>query len=247
MDVFKTFGQPEHLKKAESIFHFLQVKSFKNGSLVHTYKEGSRQDKGFIEDYAFLADAALALYEASLEESYLKFAQQLNKSAREKFSDDASGMYRYTDNDNLIAKIYKTDDGVLPSPNAVMAHNLFRLGHIEYDKEHTERAKQMLSSMIPSMTESASSYSKWNALLLKMVFPFYEIAIVGKKAKSLIAELGTYHLPNTLMIGSLIESDLPLFEDRYFDDGTFIYVCRDATCKLPVDTVEKALEQLRNF
>ena len=247
VDVFQTFGQPEHFEKAESILQFLRANSYRNGRVVHTYKLGSRQENGFIEDYAFLADAALALYGASLQEPYLKFAQQLTRSAHEKFSDDASGMYRYTDNDDLIAKIFKTDDGVLPSPNAVMAHNLFRLGHIEYDREHTEQAKRMLATMVPFMTESAPSYSKWNALLLKTAFPFYEIAVVGKNAKSLIAELGSHHLPNALVVGSLEESNLPLFEDRYFDDGTFIYVCRDATCKLPVDTVEKALKQLENF
>ncbi len=247
VEVYETFGQKEHLNKAKSIFEFLRAKSFKDGTLVHTYKEGSRQKEGFLEDYAFFADASLQLYSATMDTKYLDFAQKLTKKAETLFFDKTSGMYRYNDGDELIAKIIKTDDGVLPSPNAVMAHNLFRLGHIEYKTDYTEKAQRMLSAMVPMIAEHAPSYSKWNALLLNTAYPYYEIAVVGKNAEPLLKELNQNYVPNTLVVGSTSESSLPLFEDRYFDDGTFIYVCKNTTCKLPVETVEKALEQLKNF
>ena len=247
VDAYNTFGQKAHLERAKSIFEFLRAKSLIDGALLHTYKEGSHQKEGFLEDYAFLEDVSLQLYGATLDSQYLDFAQKLNHSAEERFFDKASGMYRYNDGDELIANIIKTDDGVLPSPNAVMAHNLFRLGHIEYRTDFTERAKQMLSVMIPALTESAPSYSKWNSLLLNTTYPYYEIAVVGKNAEPLVKQLHQNYLPNTLVVGSTFASSLPLFEDRYFDDGTFIYVCKNTTCKMPVETVEKALNQLRNF
>ena len=46
-----------------------------------------------------------------------------------------TGMFKFNEEDELIAKIIKTDDGVMPSPNAVMGHNLFRLGHLVYDTD----------------------------------------------------------------------------------------------------------------
>jgi uncharacterized protein YyaL (SSP411 family) len=247
VDVYEAFGQKGHLERAQSVYEFLKAQSFKNGSLVHTYKEGGRQKEGFLEDYAFLADASLQLYSATLETRYLDFAQKLMQESEVRFADEASGMYRYNDDSELIAKIIKTDDGVLPSPNAVMAHNLFRLGHIEYEPEHTEKAKEMLSAMVPAITESAPSYSQWNSLLLHTAYSYYEVAVVGKNAEPLVKELHRNYVPNTLVVGTTSESDLPLFEDRYFDDVTFIYVCRNTTCKLPVETVDRALEQLENF
>lgn len=247
VDAYKAFGEKEHLDKAKSIFEFLRAKSYKEGNLVHTYKEGSRQTEGFLEDYAFLADAALELYSATMDTKYLNFAQRLIKKTETLFFDVASGMYRYNDDEELIAKIIKTDDGVLPSANAVMAHILFRLGHIEYNTEYTEKARRMLSALIPMVTEQAASYSKWNSLLLETAYPFYEVAVVGKNASPLIKSLHQNYVPNTLVVGSTSESDLPLFEDRYFNDGTFIYVCKNTTCKLPVETVESALKQLENF
>lgn len=247
VDTYKTFGQQEHLEKAISIYEFLRAKSFPNGTLIHTYKAGSRQKEGFLEDYAFLADASLDLYSATMDTKYLEFAQKLTQKAETLFFDTVSGMYRYSDNDQLIATIIKTDDGVLPSPNAVMAHNLFKLGHIEYNTEYSEKGQRMLSAMVPILTENASSYSKWNSLLLHTAYPYYEIAVVGKNAAPLVKSLNGNYVPNTLVVGSTSESKLPLFEDRYFDDGTFIYVCKNTTCKLPVETVEGALKQLKNF
>ncbi len=245
--VYETFGNSEHLEKAKSIFEFLRAKSYEDGTLVHTYKRGSRQKEGFLEDYAFLTDASLKLYSATMDTKYLSFAQKLTQKSEALFFDSTSGMYRYNDGDELIAKIIKTDDGVLPSPNAVMAHNLFRLGHIEYNTDYTEKAQRMLSAMVPMISEHPPSYSKWNALLLNTAYPYYEIAVVGKNAEPLLKDLHQNYVPNTLLVGSTSDNDLPLFEDRYFEDGTFIYVCKNTTCKLPVETVEKALEQLRNF
>ena len=247
VDAYKAFGNNDHLEKAKAIYEFLRAKSYKDNTLVHTYKKGSRQTEGFLEDYAFLADAALDLYSVSMDTQYLKTAQKLTQTAEKVFADEASGMYRYTDNDKLIAKIIKTDDGVLPSPNAVMAHNLFRLGHIEYNMAYIKKAQRMLSALVPAVTERPASYAKWNALLLKSVYPFYEVAVVGKNAEPLIKQLHQNYVPNTLVVGTVSDSESPLFDDRFFDDGTFIYVCKNTTCKLPVETVPKALEQLRNF
>ena len=247
VDAYKAFGQKTYLKEAESIFQYLEKNSYRTESLVHTYKQGSKQKEGFLEDYTFLAQAALRLYSVTFKTEYLDFARKLTRFAESKFGDESSGMYRYNEGDNLIAKIIKTDDGVLPSPNAVMAHNLFKLGHIDYNTSYTEKSKKMLSAMVPMIRESASNYSKWNTLLLQNTFPYFEVAVVGDASNSLVASLNEKHLPNTLVVGSTINSGLPLFKDRYIEGDTYIYVCQNTTCKLPVKTVRQAIQQMANF
>ncbi len=247
VDAYKAFGERDHLDKAIAIYDFLMDTSYKNGRLLHTYKEGSQQKEGFLEDYAFLIDASLDLYGATFDTKYLELAQKINLSTEQFFGDQASGMHRYSSGEELIAKIIKTDDGVLPSPNAVMAHNLFRLGHILYDTKLLDKSKQMLVTMLPSITKSAPSFAHWDRLLLQNTYPYFEIAVVGKQAGPLIKELNSKYIPNTLIVGSLTQSKLPLFEGRYFEEGTYIYVCQNSTCKLPVETVERALGQMKNF
>lgn len=244
VDAYKAFGTEAYLETALGILHSLQTDGYSNGELGHSYKKDSKHIPAFLEDYSLLANAALNLYGVSLNPEYLKLAENLTKTAQEKFNDTASGMYSYNQGNELIAQIIKTDDGVLPSPNAMMAQNLLLLGHIYYDKEAMKKAKTMLSSMVPFATENPYSYAKWNSILLQSTYPFYEVAIVGTNAKSLIASMSTEHIPNTLLVGSAVESELALFEGRFTDEGTFIYVCRDHTCKLPVKTIREALNLL---
>ena len=247
VDAYKAFGQDKFLEKAESVFSFIKSNSYQNGNLVHTYKKGSQRKEGFIEDYAFMIDASLQLYGVTLNTEYLNFAKELNKTVEQDFADEASGMYHYNEGNNLIAKIIKTDDGVIPSPNAVMANNLFQLGHVEYNTDYTTKSKLMLSAMVPAIKESAPSYSKWNSLLLNNTYPYFEIAVVGKDADILVKALNEIQLSNSLIVGSKAKSEAPLFKDRYVVDNTFIYVCQNTTCKLPVKTINEALMQLKNF
>ena len=247
VDAYNAFGESSYLDRAEEVFGFLKKNSYSKSGLLHTYKKGSKKKDGFLEDYAFLANASLNLYSTVLNPSYLDFAKNLHETATTKFKDEESGMYTFNSSKELISKIIKTDDGVLPSPNAMMAENLLLLGHIDYNKDATLKARTMLSAIVPALVESAYNYSKWNSLLLKTTYPYYEIAVVGSDAPNLVSELQQKHLPNTLIVGSSSKSELPLFKGRYSDDGTYIYVCQDHTCKLPVATTEEAMEQLNNF
>ena len=247
VDAYNAFGDTSFLDMATNTLKTVKKYSLNENELRHSYKPKSKQHKGFLEDYTFLVDASLNLYSASLNTEHLNLANSLNTKTMASFNDDASGMYRFNENKDLIAQIIKTNDGVIPSPNAVMAQNLLRLGHLNYDKTFLEKSKSMLSSMLPMITPNASSYARWNSVFLNTTYTYYEIAVVGEKAKSLTQELHRKYIPNTLLSGSITKSSLPLFEGRYVSDETYIYVCRDNSCKLPVATAEEALRQLNGF
>ncbi|NJB70338.1 hypothetical protein GGR42_000800 [Saonia flava] len=247
VDAYKAFGKDIYLENAVSTFNYIKKNSYNDNQLQHSYKEGGKRTIGFLEDYTFLANAALNLYGTTLDNNYLKFAQKLTSIVEADFKDETSGMYRYNKEKSLIATLIRTDDGDIPSANAMMAHNLFNLGHINYDVRFLDKAKNMLSSMKPLLIEYADSYAKWDALLLNIGYPFYEIAVVGENANTLMTELNGRFIPNTLTVGSTTKSDLPLFKNRYEENETYIYVCRNNACKLPVTNVETAIEQINNF
>tara|TARA_R110002033_G_scaffold169897_3_gene211250 strand:+ start:3758 stop:5881 length:2124 start_codon:yes stop_codon:yes gene_type:complete len=246
VDAYKAFHNEEYLQRAIADLEFITNNSGEKNKLVHSYKKESKKIPGFLEDYAFLANAALDVYEVTLDTSYLNQAIALNTIVQEDFNDPESGLFVYSADENLISKILKIDDGVIPSPNAVAAHNLFTIGHIMYTIEFTQKAQNMLASVVPQVTESPSNYSKWNSLLLKTTHPFYEIAVVGDNAKALVQELHAHTMPNSIVIGSTMKSELPLFKGRYSSKETLIFVCEEQTCKLPVATVNEALKQLSN-
>ncbi len=247
LDAYKAFGNKEFLSHAQATFEFILQHAYVDSRLVHTYKKGSKQQEGFLEDYTFLANASLGLYEITLDTTYLELSKELTGYAEDHFGEPDSEMYRYNEQASLIAKIIKTDDGVIPSPNAVMAQNLFKLGHLYYDTELLDKSRRMVSIMVKPIQEAANNYAMWGSLLLEHAYPFYEIVGVGANAKELLDAMHTEYIPNALFAGSITKSDLPLFEDRFVAGETYIYVCYNNTCKLPVKTVTEALQQLKDF
>ena len=247
VDAYKAFGADEYLNEAKSIYNAILESAYLDDQLIHSYKKGSKRSKGFLEDYVFMANASINLYTASMDPRHLEFAQKLIKTTLIQFKDDSSDFYKFTADESLIAKIIKNDDGVIASPNAVLANSLFLLGHIEYNRDYMANAKAMLLAMQPYLKDGIRSYTHWASLQLKMTYPYYEIAVVGDNADVLRNELQQKFLANTLIVASTQESNLPLFKGRYVSDGTYIYVCKDNTCKLPVENIEDALEQLHGF
>ena len=162
LEAYKSFGDKEFLERAETIFDFIEDNSLTGTELVHSFKKGGQNPEGFLDDYVLMVDAALNLYGVTLKDEYLDFAQEMNHNTLTHFEDKESDFYKYTKNDKLFSKIVKTLDGFWPSPNSVMAHNLFTLGHLEYNKEYLKKSSTMLSSIVPSMKQYTQNYSSWD-------------------------------------------------------------------------------------
>lgn len=247
LEAYKSFGDERFLNAAEETFQFLMEKSIDGDYLVHSYKTNSRKIDGFLDDYTYLTAAVLSLYEVTAKTKYLDWAGKLNKIVIDQFGDTGSPLFRYKRKSDLISKIVKINDGVMPSPNAVFFGNQLKLGHILYDTTALRSVEKAVEVVIPAFVEDGSNYTEWGSLLLNKTFSYYEIAVVGNDAATIARELQTKSLPNTLIVASVSPSELPLFKDRYFEDETYIFVCQNNSCKLPTTSVEDALGQLNRF
>ena len=106
-------------------------------------------------------------------------------------------------------------------------------------------AKVQLNNIKAQLPSYPSGYSNWASLMLKNIAPFYEVAVVGANANSTALELYQKYHPNTLMLGSTDESDLPLLENKMVKGQTTLYVCQNKSCQLPTTDIEQALKQLQ--
>ncbi len=242
LEAYSASGNEAFLNKSLEILEFLKKYSLRENQLIHSYKEGGSHVPGFLEDYAFLIEALIKLYTLTLNQDHLDLAVSLNSHVIDTFSDQGSGMFKFNQKEELISPLVLTHDGVLPSPNASMALNLFHLGHILGKKEFLEKSKNMVASMMPNILSDGQAYGKWNELLMHISLPYMEVAVVGENSKTLIQQLHEKHLPNTLIVGSEKENGLPLFNNRFYAGKTMIYVCRNNTCKLPVALPEEAID-----
>ena len=247
IDAYRVFEDKSYLEKAIKNAKFIKENQLKrDGRLFHNYKDGTTSIQGFSEDYAHVISAYISLYEVTLNEDWLKTAKRILDYSISHFLDKESGMFYFTPDTetSLITRKIETLDNVIPSSNSVLAENLFKLSHYYSDELYANMAKQMLSNMKDNIENSPSSFSNWLNLYLNYSNPYFEVAISGQNALEKLEELNNYYLPNILVAGAKEDSDVPIMKNRYNEDDTYIYVCVDGTCKLPVKSINVAVEQL---
>ena len=243
VDAFEALNNQDYLNKAVNMFEELKANSFKRNKLIHTYKENQFQE-GVLEDYAYLAKASMRLFQATGDESYFNFSKTITDDAISIFKDDESDLLRYSNNLELFTKLISVDDGVIPSPNSIIAEQLFNIGHVIFNDEYLDLSDNMVSSVQNVIDNNINSYSVWANNILNRVESFYEIAVIGPESKLITDQITNYFTPNTIVVQSKTESILPLFIDRFFEDETYIYVCQNKTCQRPETNINLALEQV---
>ena len=244
---YEAFQDDIFLNQAKKTFNFIQQNLFVNGSLMHTYQAKKAKIDGNLEDYAFTINAALDLYENTGDTYYLKKADQLSKIVIKKFVTSENPFFTFTENPVLFSQIISLDDNVIASANAIMAENLWELGQLNENDDYSERAKNMLNTIVDFFKDGrGKDYSQWAQLLAKEAFSYKEVVIVGPEAKKINTQIKKNYLPNILFQISVKESKLPLLADRFFENETLIYVCENKVCLSPSKTVKDALKQINN-
>ncbi|MDQ8005554.1 MAG: thioredoxin domain-containing protein [Pedobacter sp.] len=233
----------EKAKKAASFI--LNNLIDEDGALYRNYKNGKASINGFLDDYAFLIEALIALYETDFNEAWLNEARELNEYVLENFTDESNSMFFYTSNngENLIARKHEVMDNVIPASNSVIAQNLQKLGLFFDDETYITRASAMLKAVLPRIKAYGSAYSNWSIQLLNEVYGINEIAIAGAGFKAVKKKLDQQYIPNKIVLAGT-KSTLPLLQHKQSKE-TKIYVCRNKTCQLPVGTVEEALAHIK--
>ncbi len=244
---YQATSDPIFLDKAILVFDFIKNQIIVDGKLYHTFQNGRVKIEGFLEDYAHLIEAALALYKITGITNYLDSAQQWTKIVLSDFSIDHSPYFSFKKENPLITQIISTEDNVIASPNSVMAWNLFELGQLLQNQDYIEKAKKMILGMQSHIIDYASSYSNWANLYALITYGFYEVIINGKESNDFSVELFRHYLPQIIFQQSDAASDLPLLKDRFDNQHTYIYVCQNRICLLPVTTVDEAITQIENF
>lgn len=248
VDAYNAFGEERFLKIALKNATFIESNMRNGDGLYRNYNDGVASIDAYLEDYSWVIQAYAILYQSTFDEQWLQKAEVLTKYVIDNFFDEAEGMFFYTDKngEKLIARKKEVFDNVIPASNSVMANNLHTLGILLDNADFTNTSSEMLARMEQLLTESTSYLTNWGMLYTAKTSATAEIVIVGDDYMKFRNEIAVQHIPNKVLMGSKAESKLPLMEGKSALRGkTTIYVCYNKTCKLPVNSVEEALEQLR--
>jgi uncharacterized protein len=110
--------------------------------VMRSFKDGAAKIGGFLEDYAALGLAALALYELTFDRRWLDRARGLATSVVRWFWDDEGGSFYDTphDHERLITRPRDVTDNATPSGTSMATELLLRLAEVLRDADMQRRA-----------------------------------------------------------------------------------------------------------
>lgn len=215
-----------------------------NGKILRTWKEGSGKINGFLDDYAFTADAFISLYQLTFDETWLLEAKNLTEIVLKEFSQQDSPLFWFlpeTNEDQSIIKISRvleTSDGVEPSGNSVMAWVLLCLGNYFENQEYIDRSKNMCTSMYNNILSYPSYYANWANVAAAHTHGISILVVTGPDAFDYSRQLRLQYNPYLLLAAANNKSEIPVFMNKFRNGKTYIYKCANHTCDAPVERLE---------
>lgn len=250
IDAYKALGDERFLKAALRNIRFIENELTEGLTLFRSYRNKRSGVKGFLDDYAYVIQACIKLYQVTFDEYWINRAKVLLEHTLDNFFDSRDGFFLYArrDAEKLIANRKELFDNVIPSANSLMAQNLFHLGIIFDNPGWRTLAENMTFSLSHLITTEPNYMSNWGIVYTEIKKGMAEVAFVGKDIKKLRQDFNNRYQPFALIMGKEVKSDLPLMENKVSVDGrSTIYVCYDKACQKPVHTVEEAFQQLKDY
>jgi hypothetical protein len=254
----RVLGRSEYIEAARrSAEYLLRLHYTKDYHLLRTSRKGRAQHDAVLEDYAYLGEGLLDLYEAGGEERFLERAGTLAVSLLESFQDhDLGGFYTTAkDHEALIVRGREGADGATPSGNAVAATLLARLSFHLDRPELREAAVAAMRAYGKQMTRYPRGFAKSLSLVDFLTEGPVELALVGAKDDptflALRDTIRSVYLPNRILATSHRTdgaSSHPLLAGKKPVDGrTALYICRDFSCQRPLTNNVSAAEALHGL
>ncbi|MGZ8404908.1 MAG: thioredoxin domain-containing protein, partial [Nitrospira sp.] len=202
----RVFGTPSYLESAQRTADFLlRIHAKPDGRLLRTSRDNRAHLDAYLEDYAYLAEGLLDLYEAGAAESYLHAAARLADYLISDFMDHELGGFftTATHHESLILRHREGTDGATPSANAVAASALARLS-FHFDRDDWRRASIAATRAYGrQITRYPRAFAKSLAVVDFLTEGPVELALVGHELhddlRAIREAVAHCYLPNRIV------------------------------------------------
>ena len=257
------FDEPRYTTAAARAADFLLTTMLAaDGSLFRTCAVGSPPRlPGYLEDYSFLGDALIELFEATFETRWIENAIRLSKQMLTRFADPVGGFFSTSaDHTHLIARSKDSYDGSTPSGNAMAAIFLLRLAKLTDRADLRQAAEGTLRTFGEAMRQSPGGSAQMLAALSFQLGPVTEFVVIGRAqaadTRRVLSALRRCYWPEKVVIfhdpsnGPANESILPLVKGKTGGATVVTYICRNQECLASIEgaeSLEKWLETNRRY
>jgi uncharacterized protein YyaL (SSP411 family) len=257
---YEAIGDKADLDAAKEAARFIEEHLYDPGSrtLLRAYDKGPMPTAGFADDYAFLIQGLLDLYDASLDTHWLAWALDLQSSQDRLFWDSTNGGYfnAAADDPNLLLRNKEVEDEAEPAANSIAALNLLRLGRLFDDKTKQQQAEKLLGAFSAQLTEAPGASPQMLVAAAYDLSPSQEVVIAGsadaadgkamiRETQKLFAPYRTLVLVNGTDSKAFFAQHAPFYNSLPAKEGNATaYVCQNYVCQLPTTDLNTLVESL---
>jgi hypothetical protein len=238
-------GEIKYLDAAKHCVSFIEKNLLFDDKLLRTYKNNTAKINGYLEDYSYFANALLDVFEIEPESKYLELSLKLGYYLVDHFWDsESSSFFMTSDNhEKLIIRPKSNYDLSLPSGNSVSCFVMLRLFHLTHEEKFLKIATQIMESQAQIAAENPFGFG----YLLNTIYTYLqkptEITIINPENSEIYKFLSGKFMPESILVTINTKTQLenlvkfPFFAGKNFGDKTSVFVCKDFTCSLPLETV----------
>jgi uncharacterized protein YyaL (SSP411 family) len=253
------FGRADWLQYSQTAFAAAR-KSLTDpqGHLRHSAREGQLLPVSLCSDYAFMGQAALALYQANGDPQYLDYAQLCADTLHAEFYDDPAdggrGGYltnRKKEAGDILVNNRPVQDNAMPSGNAAIYQLFTSLASLTGQASYRAYGQDLFTALAGHLS---TQYTSMTALLVSRQLDENPLSIIliGKpKDPALVALLETAHQHGVFSAHILAispETSLPLGHPAHgktqVEGKPTAYVCSGQSCLAPLTSPQALQEQL---
>lgn len=243
----QTLDHTPYLRAAERAADFVLTNMAPAGKLRRRFRENEARFNASLEDYAFLTQALLDLYEASFNIRWLETATTLAESMVGLFFDHTHGGFFDTDNSDpaILVRTKEWYDGAEPSGNSIAILCLLRLAQMRGNGHFQELADRSFIFFGERLATSPEAFAQGLATLSFSLSKPAQIILAGPPdaadTAALLKEVNARFIPEKVVLladegrgQEVLESSVPFIKGlRRLEGKATAYVCENYACQLP--------------
>ena len=211
--------------------------------LYRVFRLGRSDTVGVCEDYAFLIQGLIDLYEATFDDEHLHFADELQKVQLDRFWDkDGAGGFFTTGSPHppdILLRLKNGMDSAEPSSNSASARNLWRLSGILEDETYANAAKETLMAFEAELEQFPFTFANMLYSVAIGRLGLKNIVLSGdiKEHEKILGGLRGRVRPNTTVValdegkGTWLKERNPILKEVKIDVPQ-VMVCKDHACQI---------------
>jgi uncharacterized protein YyaL (SSP411 family) len=256
----QVLGDPRYYQAASQGARFILQNLVKDGRLQRIWAGGKAGVPAFLDDYAFLANGLIDLFETDFDPAWLTAAQSLVKQIEELFLNSAAGVYFYVGQDQAtqLGRNQSIYDQSIPAGNSMAALACWRLYRFTEDARYQKRAQAILTRFQGQIRKVPLGFPQLLSVQILYLTPPLDLTLVGDlnqpETQELVKVMYRRFLPERRLVlknpktAAALEKVVPGVRDYTLSGGEPVaYICRNFACLAPISTPEELLARLKQL